>query len=63
MEGKRRDMQVHEPDPCNAAPPGAVLAAGVLTPIDAFSSRNHGPVPRIDRRPGDCTWTASSSGR
>ena len=47
--GKRSDMVVHEADPFNAEPPRAVLADQVLTPLDAFYSRNHAPVPTIDR--------------
>ncbi len=46
--GKRADMVVHEIDPYNAEPPSVALAGSLLTPLDAFYSRNHGPVPTID---------------
>ncbi|MEU6476454.1 sulfite oxidase [Streptomyces sp. NPDC047017] len=46
--GKRSDMVVHEREPFNAEPPRAALAEQRITPVDAFYSRNHGPVPRID---------------
>lgn len=45
--GKRDDVRVHETEPYNAEPPPAALAGQWLTPVDAFYSRNHGPVPRI----------------
>lgn len=45
--GKRADMIVHADFPYNAEPPPAVLAAGGLTPVDAFYARNHGPIPDI----------------
>lgn len=48
--GKRDDMIVHETDPYNAEPPRSALADRVLTPVDTFYSRNHGPVPVIDPR-------------
>ena len=48
MDGKRADMIVHDREPYNAEPPPAVLAAHALTPVPAFYTRNHGPVPRID---------------
>ena len=48
MWGKRADMVVHEREPFNAEPPGHVLAAQLLTPREAFYSRNHGPVPLVD---------------
>ncbi|MFJ8187634.1 sulfite oxidase [Streptomyces sp. NPDC096105] len=48
MWGKRDDMVVHGQEPFNAEPPGAVLAGAAVTPVDAFYSRNHGPVPRLD---------------
>ncbi|WP_084517398.1 sulfite oxidase [Microtetraspora niveoalba] len=41
-------MLVHEEEPFNAEPPTGALAGRFLTPLDAFYSRNHGPVPRID---------------
>ncbi|MFF3437260.1 sulfite oxidase [Streptosporangium sp. NPDC002721] len=41
-------MVVHGTEPYNAeAPPGA-LADQILTPLDTFYSRNHGPVPDLD---------------
>ena len=46
--GKRDDMIVHEKDPYNAEPPPGVLAHALVTPLAAFYSRNHGPVPQID---------------
>jgi sulfite oxidase len=45
--GKRDDMIVHEEDPYNAEPPRAALADRMLTPVDTFYSRNHGPIPVI----------------
>jgi sulfite oxidase len=46
--GKRDDMIVHDEHPYNAeAPPGA-LAGRMLTPMDSFYGRNHGPVPYPD---------------
>ncbi len=41
--GKRDDMIVHEDDPYNAEPPRGALAGAMLTPLDSFYSRNHGP--------------------
>ncbi len=49
---KRGDMIVHEEDPYNAEPPRAGLADQVLTPLDSFYSRNHGPIPQLDPQ----TW-------
>jgi sulfite oxidase len=46
--GKRDDMIVHEKDPYNAEPPPGALAQAMVTPLAAFYSRNHGPVPQID---------------
>ncbi|MCS0636885.1 sulfite oxidase [Streptomyces sp. LP05-1] len=40
-------MVVHEREPYNAEPPGAALAGRPLTPVAAFYSRNHGPVPDL----------------
>ncbi len=48
--GKREDMIVHEAEPYNAEPPRAALAGRVITPLDAFYCRNHGPIPAIDSR-------------
>jgi len=45
--GKRADMLVHEQDPFNAEPPRAALAAAMITSLDAFYVRNHGPVAEI----------------
>jgi sulfite oxidase len=50
MRGKREDMIVHEADPYNAEPPRAALADHMLTPVETFYSRNHGPIPSIDPR-------------
>ena len=47
---KRDDMIVHESEPYNAEPPPGALADRMLTPLDSFYSRNHGPVPVIDPR-------------
>jgi DMSO/TMAO reductase YedYZ molybdopterin-dependent catalytic subunit len=46
--GKRDDMIVHEADPYNAEPPPGALADRMLTPVDSFYARNHGPIPLID---------------
>ena len=46
--GKRDDMIVHQEDPYNAEPPRAALAGRMVTPVDAFYGRNHGPIPVID---------------
>lgn len=46
--GKRADMLVHEHDPFNAEPAPDVLGRSDVTPINAFYSRNHGPVPDLD---------------
>ncbi|MFB9676288.1 sulfite oxidase [Streptosporangium vulgare] len=55
---KRDDMVVHGTDPYNAeAPPGA-LADQIITPLDTFYSRNHGPVPDLD--PG--SWRLTVDG-
>jgi sulfite oxidase len=48
MWGKRDDMVVHDEEPFNAEPPPGALAGQPLTPIAAFYSRNHGPVPDLD---------------
>jgi sulfite oxidase len=48
MWGKRDDMVVHGEEPFNAEPPPAALAGQPLTPIAAFYSRNHGPLPDLD---------------
>ena len=46
--GKRGDMVVHEEEPYNAEPPPVALAGRRLTDMDAFYSRNHGPIPCLD---------------
>lgn len=58
MWDKRPDMIVHEQSPFNAEPSRQALAAAEITAIDAFYSRNHGPVPdlAID------TWRLSVDG-
>ncbi len=56
--GKRDDMIVHEADPYNAEPPRGALAGAMLTPVDSFYSRNHGPVPQLDPR----TWRLQVGG-
>ena len=56
--GKRDDMIVHEQEPYNAEPPRSVLADGMLTPVDSFYSRNHGPVPDLDPE----TWRLAVDG-
>ena len=50
--GKREDMVVHGTDPYNAEPAPHALAGRHLTPLDAFYTRNHGPVPDLD----PATW-------
>src|SRR6516225_5333602 len=55
MWGKRDDMVVHGTLPFNAEPPAPVLAANVITPVDTFYARNHGPFPDI--APGDWRLT------
>jgi len=49
--GKRDDMVVHEEEPYNAEPPPAALVGRQLTALDAFYSRNHGPIPCLDGSP------------
>lgn len=56
--GKRADMVVHESDPFNAEPPPGALAGEVLTGLDSFYSRNHGPIPRLDPE----TWQLAVDG-
>jgi sulfite oxidase len=48
MWDKRDDMVVHDEEPFNAEPPPAALAGQRVTPVEAFYSRNHGPVPDLD---------------
>jgi sulfite oxidase len=55
---KRADMVVHEVEPFNAEPPRAALAGQMLTPVESFYSRNHGPIPAIDPR----AWRLKVSG-
>lgn len=59
MWDKRSDMIIHEHDPFNAEPAPEVLAASDITPIDAFYSRNHGPIPSIAAD----DWRLQVSGR
>jgi sulfite oxidase len=56
--GKREDMLVHERNPFNAEPVRAALGGSPLTPLDAFYSRNHGPVPDLDPE----TWRLAVDG-
>jgi len=56
MWSKRDDLVVHESDPFNAEPTTATLAAldaDAPTPVEAFYSRNHGPIPEVDA----ATWS------
>lgn len=46
---KRSDMVVHEEEPFNAETARGALAEASLTPTAAFFSRNHGPIPQVDR--------------
>ncbi|WP_238435564.1 MULTISPECIES: sulfite oxidase [unclassified Frankia] len=55
---KRDDMLVHEWEPFNAEPPPAALADAPLTPVEAFYSRNHGPIPQLE---GD-RWSLGVTG-
>ncbi len=48
MWGKRADMLVHGQDPYNAEPQPRALAESLLTAVDTFYVRNHGPVPELD---------------
>ncbi|MBV9162940.1 MAG: sulfite oxidase [Pseudonocardiales bacterium] len=41
-------MIVHEVEPFNAEPPRGELADRVLTPVESFYSRNHGPIPELN---------------
>jgi sulfite oxidase len=45
---KRDDMIIHEADPYNAESPPGGLADRMLTPVDSFYGRNHGPIPLIE---------------
>ncbi len=45
---KRDDMIVHQAEPYNAEPERAALAGRMLTPVESFYARNHGPIPLID---------------
>jgi sulfite oxidase len=47
MWGKRDDMIVRAALPFNAEPPASALAATMITPVDTFYARNHGPFPDI----------------
>lgn len=57
--GKNAQMIVHEQDPYNAEAPPGVLADAYITPIDAFYSRNHGPIPDLDPD----TWSLRVDGQ
>jgi sulfite oxidase len=46
--GKADGMVVHEREPFNAEPPRGALAEGLITPLESFYSRNHGPIPRLN---------------
>jgi sulfite oxidase len=46
--GKRDDMVVHRREPFNAEASRGALAEGPITPVEAFYTRSHGPVPQID---------------
>ncbi len=48
MWGKRAELVVHQWDPFNAEPPGAALAGELVTAVDLFYARNHGPIPDLD---------------
>ena len=45
---KRPDSIVHQDDPYNAEPTPQALDGHLLTPLDTFYSRNHGPIPTLD---------------
>lgn len=47
MWNKRADTIVHAESPFNAEPSRSALAENMITPVDTFYSRNHGPVPDI----------------
>src|SRR5882762_5800897 len=47
--GKRRDIIVRDRLLFNAEPPGSALASAEITALDAFCSRNYGPIPDIAR--------------
>ena len=55
---KRDDMIVHEAEPYNAEPSRSALASRMLTPLDTFYGRNHGPIPQPDPR----AWRLQVSG-
>ncbi len=44
---KRRDIIVRDRLLFNAEPPGSALASAEIAALDAFCSRNHGPIPDI----------------
>jgi sulfite oxidase len=46
--GKSCDMIVHDAEPYNAEAPPQALAGSLLTPVETFYARNHGPIPQID---------------
>jgi sulfite oxidase len=47
MWGKREDMIVHQAEPYNAESPRPALVGRLLTPMEAFFVRSHGPVPCV----------------
>ena len=49
--GKRDDMVVHEEEPYNADRTTVALVGRQLTALDAFYSRNYGPIPCLDGSP------------
>ncbi|MER6945981.1 sulfite oxidase [Nonomuraea sp. NPDC000554] len=55
---KRDGMLVHEEEPFNAEPPTWALAEQLITPLDAFYSRNHGQIPQMDA----ATWRLEVDG-
>jgi sulfite oxidase len=56
--GKRDSMIIHQAEPYNAETSRAALAGHMLTPLDVFYGRNHGPIPEID--PG--SWRLTVDG-
>lgn len=59
MWGKRADMVIHQEEPFNAEPPRAALAGRLITKVDTFYARNHGPIPAVD----PATWKLRVQGR
>lgn len=46
--GKHSDYVVWQTEPYNGEPPAALLRQSLVTPLDLFYTRNHGPVPEVD---------------